>query len=102
MRHQEQDARNLALHVAVVALLKADETLIEHALELLTRQDTQRDGGSECTRGEWVRIMHERDWIVALSVNERANRLRQGSILPRLLPKEQYLEIIRTASRWMA
>ena len=53
---------------------------------------------SKPLRGEWVRILRERDWVTALGPNERGNQLRQASPLACSLPNERRLKIIRATS----
>lgn len=100
MRHQEQDARSLALHTAAIELMRANETLIQRALDILARWDSQASVRSKPLRDEWVRILQERDWALALSVSERGNQLRQASPVSCVLPNEQRWEIIRATSKW--
>ena len=100
MRHQEQDARSLALHTVAVELMRADETLIERALDILARWDSHVSVRSKPWRDEWVRILQERDWELALSVSERGNQLRQASPVSCVLPNERRWEIIRATSKW--
>ena len=100
MRHQEQDARSLALHTVAVELMRADETLIERALDILARWDSHVSVRSKPLRDEWVRILQERDWELALSVSERGNQLRQASPVSCVLPNERRWEIIRATSKW--
>ena len=98
MLHQEQDARSLALHTAAIELMRADETLIQRALDILARWDTHCCARSKPLRDEWVRILRERDWELALSVSERGNQLRQASPVSCVLPTERRLEIIRATA----
>lgn len=98
MHHQEQNARSLALHTAAIELMRADETLIERALDLLARWDTHVSAHSKPLRDEWVRILQERDWALALSVSERGNQLRQASPVSCMLPTERRLEILRATA----
>lgn len=100
MHHQEQDVRSLALHTAAVELMRADETLIQQALDRLARWDTHVSTCSKPLRDEWVRILRERDWELALSTSERGNQLRQASPVSCVLPNERRLEIIRATSKW--
>lgn len=100
MHHQEQDTRSLALHTAAVELMRSDETLIQQALDRLARWDTHVSTCSKPLRDEWVRILQERDWALALSVSERGNQLRQASPVSCVLPNERRLEIIRATSKW--
>ena len=93
--HQEQDARSLALHVAAVSLMRADETCIARALEILARWDTHVSQRSKPLRDEWVRILREKDWTAALAEDERGNQLRQASPCACILPTEQRLAIIK-------
>lgn len=100
MHHQEQDARSLALHTAAIELMRADETLIQRALGILARWDSHVSVRSKPLRDEWARILHERDWALALSVSERGNQLRQASPVSCVLPNERRWEIIRATSKW--
>lgn len=100
MHHQEQDARSLALHTAAIELMRSDEALIQRALDILARWDTHVSASSKPLRDEWVRILRERDWELALSVSERGNQLRQASPVACVLPTERRLEIIRATSKW--
>lgn len=97
--HQEQDVRSLALHTAAVELMRADESLIEKALDILARWDAHVSTGSKPLRDEWVRILRERDWESALSVGERGNQLRQASPVACVLPTAQRLAIIQATKR---
>jgi hypothetical protein len=99
MHHQEQDARSLALHAAAIELMQADESLIQQALDILARWDTHVSARSKPLRDEWVRILRERDWALALSAGERGNQLRQASPVTCVLPTEQRLEIIQATSK---
>ena len=98
MHHQVQDARSLALHTAAIELMRADESLIQRALDLMARWDTHVSVSSKHLRDEWVRILRERDWDLALSVSERGNQLRQASPVSCVLPNERRLEIIRATA----
>lgn len=98
MHHQEQDTRSLALHTAAVDLMRADETLIQRAMDIWARCDTHVSVRSKPLRDEWVRTLRERDWVTALGANERGNQLRQASPLACLLPAERRLEIIRATA----
>lgn len=98
MHHQEQDARSLALHTAAVDLMRSDDALIQRALDILARWDTHVSTCSKPLRDEWVRILRERDWELALSVSERGNQLRQASPVSWLLPTERRLGIIRATT----
>ena len=98
MHHQEQDARSLALHTAAIKSIRADETLIQRALDILARWDTHCCVRSKPLRDEWVRILRERDWQLALSVSERGNQLRQASPVSCVLPTKRRLEIIRATA----
>jgi hypothetical protein len=98
MLHQEQDARSLALHTAAIELMRADETLIQRALDILARWDTHCCVNSKPLTDEWVRILREQDWELALSVSERGNQLRQASPVACVLPFERRLEIIRATA----
>lgn len=100
MHHQEQDARSLALHTAAIEMMQADESLIQQALDRLARWDTHVSTCSKPLRDEWVRILHERDWALALSVSERGNQLRQASPVSCVQPNEHRLAIIRATSKW--
>ncbi len=100
MHHKEQDARSLALHTAAVDLIRSNEALIQRALDILARWDTHVSASSKPLRDEWVRILRERDWALALSVSERGNQLRQASPMSCLLPNERRLAIIRATSKW--
>ncbi|WP_180129364.1 hypothetical protein [Rhodoferax sp. BLA1] len=99
MHHQEQDARSLALQAAAIGLMRTDESLIQQALDRLARWDTHVSARSKPLRDEWVRILRERDWDLALSTSERGNQLRQASPVSCVLPTEQRLEIIRATSK---
>lgn len=98
MHHQEQNARSLALHAAAIELMRADETLIQRALDILARWDTHVSVSSKPLRDEWVRILLDRDWASALSASERGNQLRQASPLACLLPTERRRKIIRATA----
>lgn len=98
MHHQEQDARSLALHTAAVELMRSDETLIQRALNILARWDSHVSMHSKPLRDEWVRILRDRDWELALSAGEHGNQLRQASPVSCVLPTEQRLEIIRATA----
>ena len=96
MHHQEQDARSLALHTAAIEMMRADESLVQRALDILARWETL--AGHACSKpltDEWVRILRERDWGLALSTSERGNQLRQASPVSCVLPNERRLEILR-------
>ena len=101
MHHQEQDARSLALHTAAIELMRADESLIQRAQDILARWETL--AGHSCSKpltDEWVRILRERDWDLALSTSERGNQLRQASPVSCVLPNERRWEIIQATSKW--
>ena len=85
-------------HPAAVDLVRSDETLIQRALDLLTRWDTHWSVRSKPLRDEWVRILRERDWVTALGANERGNQLRQASPVSCVLPTERRLGIIRATA----
>ena len=57
-------------------------------------QDTADPRGHELL-DEWRRILHKREWHLAVAPDERGNRLRQASPLATLLPDEKRLGIIR-------
>ena len=101
MHHQEQDARSLALHTAAVDLMRFDDALIQRALDILARWDTHVSVNSKPLRDEWVRILKERDWELALSVSERGNQFRQASPVSCVLPVELRLAILRATSKWV-
>jgi hypothetical protein len=71
MLRRPQDARSLALHTASIELMRTDASLIQQALDTLARWDTHTSECSKPLRAEWVRILNERDWDLALSVSER-------------------------------
>lgn len=98
MHHQEQDSRRLALHAAALDLIRSDEALIQRALDILARWDTHVSVNSKPLRDEWVRILQERDWELALSISERGNQLRQASPMACVLSTEGRMEIIRSTA----
>lgn len=79
--------------------MRADESLIQRALDTLARWDTHADVRSKPLRDEWVRILQERDWATALGENEHGNQLRQASPVSCVLPNERRLEIILATSK---
>lgn len=95
MHHQEQDALSLALHTEAVGMMRADSTLIDRAIAILIRWHTPGDHHSKPLREEWMRILTDRLWAVALDPDERGNQLRQASPVSCVLPNELRLAIIK-------
>ena len=54
MHHQEQNSLSLTLHTAAVELMRADEMLIQHALDILVGWDTRASVSSKPLTYEWV------------------------------------------------
>jgi len=95
MHHQEQDALSLALHTEAVGMMRADPALIDRAIAILIRWDKTCDHHSKPLRDEWMRILTDRLWDIALDPGERGNQLRQASPVSCILPNARRLEIIK-------
>ena len=78
--------------------MRSDDALVQRALDILARWDKTMGVRSKPLRDEWVRILQERDWALALSTSERGNQLRQASPVSCVLPTERRLEIIRATA----
>ena len=83
----------------VKALLKAEtylgflESQVEQEKDVLAKE--WRNKNQIPFFVEWQRILHERDWDVALSTGEHGNHLRKFSPCACTLPDEIRLEILR-------
>ena len=94
-RHGAQDYQCLLMHVEAVRLIKQNPHLVKRAVATLNRWQETVDPRSHELLDEWMRILEQRDWRLAVAPNERGNQLRQASPLATLLPEEKRLEIIR-------
>ena len=93
--HIPQDLQGLLMHREAVRLIRAAPGLAERAKSTLARW---RDSGDERTRplwDEWVRILDQRNWKLALQETERGAQLRQASPLTTLLPQDVRMSILR-------
>ncbi len=99
MHHQEQDLRSFQLHEAAIELMRSDAQLIRRAISILQKWSMDSDENTKPLREEWMRILLERDWNLALDPGERGKQLRQSSPVSCVLPTSKRLEIIRHAKR---
>ena len=62
---------------------------------MLNRWQETADPRSHELLDEWMRILEQREWRLAVAPDERGNHLRQASPLATALPEKKRLGIIR-------
>ncbi len=97
--HGPQDYQSLLMHQEAVRLILEDPSLAERAQEILSRWDRHVGVRSKPLRDEWVQIISDKNWGLALEDSERGNQLRQASPLSVLLPNKLRVEIIRSVKK---
>ncbi len=97
--HGPQDYQSLLMHQEAVRLILEDPTLAERAQEILSRWDCHVGVRLRPLRDEWVQIISNKGWDLALGDSERGNQLRQASPLAVLLPNKRRVEIIRSVKK---
>jgi hypothetical protein len=95
--HEEQDHRSLMLNTEAIKRMQADPALIDSALGILERWAAMewRNKNQIPLFVEWQRILHERDWDVALTTGDLGNHLRKFSPCACTLPDDIRIEILR-------
>lgn len=76
-------------------MCQADSAHLERLLATLARWDTHVCSSSKPLRDQWVRILNEQDWALALVESEHGKQLRQASPMAVILPTSVRLGIIR-------
>ena len=97
--HGPQDYQSLLMHQEAVRMIQTDPSLADKALSILMRWDTHVSACSKPLRDRWVKIINERDWVLATEESERGNQLRQASPMAVLLTNSARFAIIRQVKK---
>lgn len=76
-------------------MIQEDPALADKALETLARWDTHLSVRSKPLRDQWIKIIQNKNWDLAVEDSELGNQLRQASPLAVLLPNDVRFDIIR-------
>lgn len=98
-RHEWHDLRSLALHQAAVDLLRTYPERARRALDTLERWEASGDARTKPLWDEWRRIIHQREWHLAVEESDRGQQLRQASPLSFVLDAEAREEILKRFRR---
>ena len=97
-RHAAQDLQSMALHRAVVELVKSEPALLVKAQATLARWLDDGNSRSIGLWKEWDQILRQRAWRKVLGRSRRAQELRQASPLTTVMPDEMRKRVLDQVS----
>ena len=89
------DYQSLLMHQAAVRMVEANPLLVDRLLEILAAWDERVSVRSQPLRAQWVDIIRNQNWTLAVEESEQGQQLRQASPMACLLPTPTRYEIIR-------
>jgi hypothetical protein len=102
MRHQDIDARSLAMHRLIAEKIRRDPALLEIARARVERWQTQPDRADSRYVDEWARVLASglaATLSVATEESERATTLRQASPFAGVLTETERLDFLASWRR---